>query len=110
MNIDEILTAARAAGVPVGLINHFANDRLLHHIDTADCDGCPGAQHGAFCNAQDRRYDLGVGATEMETQPHMPAAWTTTGRRMVGFWGSADLVGFHVVPPFVDAPLTIVRD
>ena len=87
-----------------------ANDRLLHHIDTADCDGCRGAQHGAFCNAQDRRYDLGVGATEMETQPHMPAAWTTTGRRMVGFWGSADLVGFHVVPPFVDPPLTIVRD
>jgi glycosyltransferase involved in cell wall biosynthesis len=27
---DEIMTAARAAGVPVGLINHFANDRLLH--------------------------------------------------------------------------------
>jgi glycosyltransferase involved in cell wall biosynthesis len=38
---DEILTAARAAGVPVGLINHFANDRLLHlairrHEELAD--------------------------------------------------------------------------
>jgi glycosyltransferase involved in cell wall biosynthesis len=38
---DEILTAARAAGIPVGLINHFANDRLLHlairrHEELAD--------------------------------------------------------------------------
>lgn len=38
---DEILTATRAAGVPVGLINHFANDRLLHlairrHEEIAD--------------------------------------------------------------------------
>ncbi len=27
---DEIITAARAAKVPIGLINHFANDRMLH--------------------------------------------------------------------------------
>lgn len=27
---DEIISAARATGVPIGLINHFANDRLLH--------------------------------------------------------------------------------
>jgi hypothetical protein len=87
-----------------------ANDRLPHHIDTADCDGCRGAQHGDCYNTRGRKCDLGTGATEMETQPHVPAAWTTTGRRMVGFWGSADLLGFHVVPPFVDAPLTIVRD
>lgn len=38
---DEILTEARTAGVPVGLINHFANDRLLHlairrHEELAD--------------------------------------------------------------------------
>jgi glycosyltransferase involved in cell wall biosynthesis len=38
---DEIITAARAAGVPIGLINHFANDRLLHlairrHEELAD--------------------------------------------------------------------------
>lgn len=38
---DEIIRAARAAGVPVGLINHFANDRLLHlairrHEELAD--------------------------------------------------------------------------
>jgi glycosyltransferase involved in cell wall biosynthesis len=38
---EEIILAARAAGVPVGLINHFANDRLLHlamrrHEELAD--------------------------------------------------------------------------
>jgi glycosyltransferase involved in cell wall biosynthesis len=38
---DEIISAARAAAVPVGLINHFANDRLLHlairrHEELAD--------------------------------------------------------------------------
>jgi glycosyltransferase involved in cell wall biosynthesis len=38
---DEIIRAARAAGVPIGLINHFANDRLLHlavrrHEELAD--------------------------------------------------------------------------
>jgi glycosyltransferase involved in cell wall biosynthesis len=38
---DEILLAAREAEVPVGLINHFANDRLLHlairrHEELAD--------------------------------------------------------------------------
>jgi glycosyltransferase involved in cell wall biosynthesis len=38
---DEIIQSARGAGVPVGLINHFANDRLLHlairrHEELAD--------------------------------------------------------------------------
>jgi glycosyltransferase involved in cell wall biosynthesis len=38
---DEIITAARTAEVPIGLINHFANDRLLHlairrHEELAD--------------------------------------------------------------------------
>lgn len=27
---DEVLAAARAAGVPVGILNHYSNDRFLH--------------------------------------------------------------------------------
>jgi hypothetical protein len=42
------------------------NDRLLPRIDAADCCGCRGAQHGACCTTQDRKYALEMGTTEKE--------------------------------------------
>jgi hypothetical protein len=63
------------------------NDRLLPRIDAADCCGCRGAQHGACCTTQDRKYALGMGTTEKERPsstclPHGPppvAAWPASG-------------------------------
>ena len=62
---DEILTAARAAGVPVGLINHFANDRLLHlairrHEELADGIGSVTGQD-IPAHLRDRLVNLGDG-------------------------------------------------
>lgn len=85
-----------------------ANDRLPPRIDAVVLDCCRGAQNGDFYNTRGRKCDLGVGATEMETEFEVPAAWTTTGRRMAGFWRSAERVGFRDARPFDDVLLTIV--
>jgi glycosyltransferase involved in cell wall biosynthesis len=61
---DEIVQSARASGVPVGLINHFANDRFLHlairrHEELADGIGSvtgqdvPAHLHGRLVNLGD---------------------------------------------------------
>jgi len=84
------------------------NDRLLPRIDAVVLDCCRGAQNGACSNTRGRKCDLGTGATEMETEYEVPAAWTTTGLRMAGFWRSAERVGFRDARPFDDVSLTIV--
>jgi glycosyltransferase involved in cell wall biosynthesis len=62
---DEIITAARATGVPIGLINHFANDRLLHlairrHEEVADGIGSVTGQDIPV-HLRDRLVNLGDG-------------------------------------------------
>ena len=62
---DEIIVAAREAAVPVGLINHFANDRLLHlsirrHEELADGIGSVTGQDIPV-HLRDRLVNLGDG-------------------------------------------------
>lgn len=76
---------------PAGFVseNFDGDNRLKHSIDASDSQGDP------FYNTQGRKYDID-GATAMSIELYVPAAWSSTNRRMAGFWGTAVNAGNSV--------------
>lgn len=87
----------------IGGVNYLGNKRLKHSIAVADgLNNRPLGYQFPFYNTQGRKYDLANGTQYMEIYLYVPSSWSTTGRRMAGFWGTAfdvngDVSGFPII-------------
>ena len=73
---------------PFGFV--ASGGQLIETIDASDgATSRPPAYSGAFYNTQGRKYNLIDGTEAIEAQLYIPAAWSSTGRRMAGLWGTA---------------------
>jgi hypothetical protein len=71
-------------------VSFMGDNRLKQTISSADSEtGRPGGFSAAFYNTQGRKYDLNPNTTSMSIDLYVAADWSTSGKRMAGFWGTA---------------------